>query len=126
MTDNLDTLTDAQLSEVFAVEVAGWREFGYGRTNGKPKMWETRGGIPQLSARFATSADAVLPYVAKHLEACLFSHRAAFWREMQLQSGLDTIALADSLGIYIRAGCLARRLCIALIRANRAEKGGAS
>jgi hypothetical protein len=47
MSTDLDQLTDRDLSNVFAVEVAGW--------------------TCDVLNRFATSADAVLPYLHPHL-----------------------------------------------------------
>ena len=62
----LESLTDAQLSEVFAVEVAGWVDVNTIHWQ-KPDVeklphWNRFAPLPL----FAASADAVLPFLEKH------------------------------------------------------------
>lgn len=125
MSDELNQLTDAQLSEVFAVEVAGWKRGDVRWPPGEAD--ETAGWIPpgEKSPRgypccpsFATSADAVLPFVHK-----------AGWAEClqwDMENGKPTafrwrVRVVGRRGGYIEgeAPTFARAACIALIRAKR-------
>ena len=107
MSDELDKLDDAALSEVFAVEVAGWSFLANEWFAGDFAM----DGLPT----FATSADAVLPFL-----------NAAGWRGANVVSGADCwIYIGPLLDVYAYAPTLARAACLALIRAKRAEKGTA-
>ena len=118
----LDQLTDRELSEVFAVEVAGWEiaHFNhptYGRIGYKVQE-ELQDDVGWEFPGFATSADAVLPFLER---MCFFTAGrephldgkpwyvavAATEEEGQLNSGL--------------APTFARAACIALIKAKRAE-----
>lgn len=121
-TDNLDQPPDAELSEVFAVEVAGYKRFldpacGF--------IWKDAEGavvIPRVRQRFATSADAVLPYID-----------ALGWAEVNQWNQRDGKPTNErawrvrvmARGSYIEgtAPTFARAACIALLRATRAEKG---
>ncbi len=126
MSDNLDQLSDAALSEVFAVEVAGFLPMDHmlwdvgacrlpfcrERSDGR---WIATGNLP-----FATSADAVLPcmrdiqWTARNgHDYCDEMHRVTI-----LRNGSGHI-IAEAF-----APTFARAACIALIRAKRAEKGG--
>jgi hypothetical protein len=59
--DNLDTLSDAELNEAFAVDVAGW-VMNSTRTSGIDPTKSFEGKPPS----YATSADAVLPWLERH------------------------------------------------------------
>jgi hypothetical protein len=129
MSDELDSLTNAQLSEAFAVEVDGWKR---GTTiEGKPALWppdkepptkRKQGMWPygiSVGDRFATSTDAVLPFLDKHpwnarngVDYCDGHHRV-------------TITGIGRPGIVSEAfsTTFARAACIALIRAARAQNG---
>lgn len=115
-TDNLDTLTDSELNELFAVEVAGLKKHGEG-VDGRgwyhspPPMR----AISPVGA-FTTDANAVLP-----------------WLEKELSFNIDRTHLADDDQLYrvslrknrdgIGLGpTLARAAVIALLRAKRASK----
>lgn len=116
-TDNLDALTDAQLSEVFAVEVAGFKKDADG--------WF----VPPLPRRialllhelppFATSADAVLPHANKR--KWWVQHTDNPTEPIRVRFDHDQGPCAEG-----KPEQLARLFSIALIRAKRAEKGGAS
>lgn len=100
--DNLDQLSDAALSETFAVEVAGYT-----------KQWADFTG-PTLT--FATSADAVLPWVEQHAEHINTHRCSSHW----------TVAICipneKRRNFVASASNFPRAACIALIRAKRAEK----
>lgn len=134
MKDQLDSLTDSALAEAFAVEVAGWKNrFA---THDDPIQ---RGGsrLPnhfgpsvmawwhEDSARFpgvyvapppfATSVDAVLPWLEKapHVE---ITHINGVW------------VISVHADVYVCSGqadapTFARAACLALLRAARAKKG---
>jgi hypothetical protein len=94
----LDQLTDRELSNVFAVELAGW-------------------SCDALN-RFATSADAVLPFLER---MCFFTAG----REPHLDGKPWYVAVAATeeegpLNSGL-APTFARAACIALIKAKRAE-----
>jgi len=101
MNDELDNLSDTALSEVFAVEVAGYEKLAN----------EWFAGDVSLSGNpsFATSPAAVLPYLSK-----------VRWKAQQFPPDgvwidLDAPAYGDAY-----APTFARAACIALIRAKRA------
>jgi hypothetical protein len=152
--DTLDQLTDAELSEVFAVECA---EFGpvkvfYEWADRKARKHPMRfhvsspnrelgdfsafvdedgnkfycGSPHRLhrTPRFATSADAVLPFT----DAFPFCD---ITRESHLNGKPWSVGVArtiegDDAVIHALAPTWARAICIALIRAKRAEKGAAA
>ena len=90
----LNELTDAELSECFAVEVAGWEP---------ETAWE---------GRFATSADAVLPWLGKQP-----------W-SADGEPEVVKISIFDDFGNALSEGTsrtFARAACIALIEAKRRD-----
>ncbi len=122
MTDELEQLTDAQLSAVFAVEVAGWR-FHKGDPNEQwvalhDDWWICSAECDKRPAQsmfkevhpFATSADAVLPHLERygpyvHCEIC-----ATEWHVTILDyDGNSVVGIGQS---------FARAACLALIRAK--------
>lgn len=149
MSDELDQLADAALSERVAVEVAGWRAWFEERGGYTHFVWQKAGerepwmgtqrheeakkryrpaGIGQLDRmkhcyyeqpNYATSADAVLPLAGEH------------WEAYRVPGGFGfkiTNSLGEILGAA-NASTLERAVCIALLRrerAKRAEKGGVS
>jgi hypothetical protein len=149
MTDPLDQLTDAELSERFAVEVAQtyWpvplergdkkqgivARFKAESIKKRPGAQERHRGVIKwvggsyggdLWPSFATSADAVLPFT----DAFPFCD---ITRESHLNGKPWSVGFArtiegDDAVIHALAPTLARAICIALIRAKRAEKGAAS
>lgn len=118
--DNLDTLSDAELSEAFAVECAGFVDepnfphmFWLG-PDGCMEAKQTEDGEPVDF--FATSADAVLPILDKTgrwtSDYSVTSEPPGAEHHVRLYLG--TRAFAPT---------FARAACIALLRAKRAEKG---
>ncbi len=126
MNAELDTMPDAALNELFAVEVAGWR--------GGFVLWgnPSGGGIPYGNdavgcwsplPEFAVSADAVLPWLEK---AAIWSNESVSFDDtaqrhycrvtLQRRGG----AIGD-VGCVARASTFARAAVIALICAKRAE-----
>lgn len=139
MSDELENLTDGALSEVFAVEVAGW---AWRDDHGLKKSWlvrPTAAEHPIFTAmplgksydycdagsciHFAASADDVLPWL----------HKAKNFEVNCYYSGTIRVRIRDvgprcrwfTLGVA-KAPTFARAACIALIRAARAQKGGAT
>lgn len=122
MSDALDTLPDAALSEVFAVEVAGWTEIRY--EEGENVDIEGRCIYPWSGIRgrnskgerdfiphFATSTDAVLPYLEKHNEVFVeFFAATKLWQ---------VLIVGKDRGV---STTFARAAGLALIQAKRAEK----
>ena len=115
--DSLESLSDQALSEVFAVEVAGWSDFGE-----HSRAWGCRTGFPPLGEGcmgpcppFATSADAVLPHLEKwHVESANL-----------LTQGWLTIVKANAASREYQRGIaptFARAVCLALIKTHRAAK----
>lgn len=123
MTDELEKLSDAKLSEVLAVEVAGWKFEASGKrdirgwlthpeVNGYITLWRKGvAGSAYLLPPFATSADAVLPHLEKVRPCCCFPPSLDGKWEVEIENG------------YGRDATFARAACIALIRAARAQKG---
>jgi hypothetical protein len=119
----LDQLTDRDLSEVFAVEVAGWKR---GKSiKGSPAIWppdcdpptkRRKGGWPHgisVGDSFATSADAVLPFLDQCSHVKLERFRDGWWGYVS----------TPSFGKCDGPTTFARAACIALIEAKRAEGG---
>lgn len=117
MNDILDKLRDDTLSEIFAVEVAGWELVADFENR---KMWKTPQGLIWGGATsFATSADAVLPWLEKHgyakAQLVSGSDQPMLWYiSYPVKSGWDEV--------HGKAPTFARAACIALIRAKRAAK----
>jgi hypothetical protein len=126
MTDDLDSKTDAELNELFAVEVAGWTRMdhmlydvgdyrGIGARERSDGKWITN-EVP-----FATSADAVLPYVEVDptMEVSRTKLGPPMWRVSSINRGG---CIHKS---FARAACIALICCArndALIRAKRAPQ----
>jgi len=122
MNTDLDPLTDAQLSEVFAVEVAGWRRGVYQSNSGWWKPW--RPGAEEFVddlIPFATSADAVLPWLPRGVIATVSCQavisRGEFGWRVTVPFGPPPSSLVQG-----SADTMPRAACIALIKAKRAEK----
>ena len=116
--DKLEQLTDAELSEVFAVEVAGWekvmpseRGYTWKNPNGNGE------GNPVLVSYppFAYHVDAVLPWLEKHNEITIL-REDGFWK-VYLYVFKDMAPLYKSYNTSFP-----RAACVALIRAKRAEQ----
>jgi len=114
MSTELESLPDDKLSEVFAVEVAGWKE-------DSPYWTDERGGMvwnyenDMLGGpNFATSADSVLPF--------LDANTHAGWSGGQKLNfeHIVTISIDGESSITARGNSgFARIACIALILAKR-------
>jgi len=126
MTDDLDTKTDANLSEIFAVEVAGWT-FTLGTVE---KWWrdgdgDFRGAGFINLPHFATSADAVLPwmevdFLGKHGN-CDMDYRtdSKEWRA-HIYTDDGDFSVGSISPKFARTACIAR---IRAEREKRAQKG---
>jgi hypothetical protein len=140
MSDTLDQLTDAELSEVFAVEVAGWRaerdekytldvyrvNFGEGVHSGR--LYDSKSEALQTESESAAIADAVLVYMEKYA-----GHKAERFHDYRpgKEHYIEIYPSLQYEGSYRRcfagqAGTFVRAARLALIRAKRAEKGAAS
>ncbi len=120
--DSLESLSDQALSEVFACEVAGWKQFG-----DHSPAWGCRTGLPpddvmQPCRPFSTSADAVLPFLEKHFvetEWCSpGQHHPNDPDGHQWRIRIPGVLV----GADGRAPTFARAACLALIKAHRAAK----
>ena len=119
---NYETMTDSELSEAVALKCARWH-----KSSPPGVWWNERGTWAEYGPDFATSADAVLPVVKAHLASCLFSGRKAFWESMRGTTDAgDTVQLDASLTMHIAGEILARKFCLALLKAADSAKGGAS
>lgn len=127
MSDELDNLTDDKLSETFAVEVAGMKPYRDGFWHSAPPLRS----IVQLPA-FATSADAVIPWLSiwsQHHNQGGEPEYFSFHSPPPVDGGLwncdhmwDHHDGAIPCGPGALAPTFARAACLALIRANRAQK----
>jgi hypothetical protein len=114
MKTELENLTDAQLSEAFAVEVAGWSK----RNDG----WfvpPSPTGLPWIAAEvksFASSADYVMPFMNQHT-AELDHSRIAGWHVRIYQGSTPR----GRNGYDATQPTFARAACIALIKAKRSS-----
>ena len=119
MNDNLDQLTDTQLSEAVALEVAGWTSYpdrGYTAAT----AWLTREGWWRREPVFATSANPVLTLLEEWIAADP-EHRqvALLFRLGNLTCRLEGADEAHLLG---NAPTFTRAACLALLRAKRAQQ----
>lgn len=126
MNNQLNILTDADLSAVFAVEVAGWIPLTKAWCAQHKWMWPrykwaTPDGHPyDGDPIFATSMDSVLPYIKKQ-----------GWSEIRQwnMEGLTMMTepmwlvrlIADGNFIESESTALPRAACMALISVKRAE-----
>lgn len=104
--NNLDTLSDAELNERFAVEVAGGRI--HDRRDSESVLVEINGEIDWLP-HFSTDANAVLPWLENK-----------YWESWPDGDGSRCVEVTGHLGF---APTFARAACIALIRAKRYTSG---
>lgn len=111
---DLNQLTDAELSAAFAVEVAGFTKI--------KNLWVTPGGIPKLEVHFATSMDAVLPYLAARSEYCEIRYGHGLWLCLIGPNELGISSYSASTSTDARKTTMPRAACCALILAARAEK----
>jgi hypothetical protein len=105
MSDDLDTKTEAEISEIFAVEVAGF--------NTCTGCNQIRDILPN----FVYDANVVLPWLNNH------DARIYHSTDWLVQIGTQPNSCAWVVNIEARAKTFARAACLALIRARRAEKG---
>jgi hypothetical protein len=112
--DNLDTLTDAQLNECFAVEVAELAGLHWSEVSERLSCKDSS-GLPSKVPDFSTDANAVLPWLEKHYHADIGCAKDAGWWVLISLDGWESVVKAE-------APTFARAACIALIRANRKLK----
>lgn len=119
MNDELDSLSDQELSERFAVEVAGWTR-GY---LGNPTMWVHPDGAPMgFIPEFSRSADAVLPFCEKFDNTVIVFNSGSWSVEIQKETGTvegedyDIVSIAE-----YDDPKLARAACLALLKAKEAK-----
>lgn len=123
MSDNLDTLRNRELDDLFAVEVCEWesRPDGYGEYNyWCLKVAPYTQQKKTCSFHPSTDANAVLPWL----------ERVEWWESVHDTSMViapyAVTAYTDDSACFIGHGAtFSRAAVIALLRAKRAEKGGA-
>lgn len=121
MTDELDTLSDAELNGVFTREVAGY-ERGWSGTSGSQASdgWRFRDGdewrfvFDHEAPDFATDVNAVLPYLEKHAEVSNVFEGGEWF------VGIEEKPARPGSFVSGAAPTFARAVTIALIRAKRA------
>lgn len=123
---SLENLTDAELTEVFAMTVAGWT---YHELTGfvfvpcapgrGPVVWFNGKDSPcSKLPPYATSADLILPWLEKSSSEASHIHREKsgwIW-EMKIWNENGSYFPIES-----QAPTFARAACLALIRAKRAD-----
>lgn len=122
--DELDTLTDAELSGAFAREYLGWTSSVANAAMGT-RWWSDASGSlvspcmdPDSGGSFATSADAVLSLMtAPHIEQFTTYHVNGRWTAIALHRDITDRNFVGYAPTFARAAC------IALLKAKRAEKG---
>lgn len=123
-TDNLDQLSDAALSEAFAVECAGlknvcFESIGYVPVLVADRQWADPYQGFDLVPPFATSADAVLPFLSANGAWGSDYNPTSKCRVSVYQWQDDKTKMEWHHG---HAPTFARAACIALIRAKRATE----
>ena len=119
MTDELDTMTDPELSEAFATEMAGCKKEGpiliAAKRGAIFANWKNANGDWVCEPSFATDANAVFPWLEKHQTANAFVF--GFWTvRIVCPCPRNIKILAEA-----EAKTFQRAACIALIRSKRAE-----
>lgn len=127
MNDELDKLSDAELSELFAVEVAGWVYV----PDGCGVQWFVPPNLPPAAnlrtnrpvPQFSTDTNAVLPWLEKwKLGAPHTKGPSAYLKNdgwsVVAYNGKEPPNHANAIAV---APTFARAACIALIRAKRAR-----
>ena len=111
----LEDMTDAELSEAFALEVAGWRKNimdEWEDTNGKA-IWDDFTDWPG-NPNFATSADAVLPWLEKYGKFNIHHSNGGIY-----EVEIDRLGQQPCNFYFGSATTMARAAAIALIKAKR-------
>lgn len=129
--DNLGTLSDSLLSEAFAIEVAGWTKVRRTiRGAGAPEREPSPYGFPpgknyECSVTpFATSADAVLPWLEKYGVSHQYTPERGHIFMLYSDGFAHGARCQYCVGHYMEPSprtTFARAACLALIRARRAE-----
>lgn len=116
MNDNLDSLPDAQLDELFAVEICGFHYVDYTRRCYREKPTELlnalQGGFNLPP--FCASADSVLSFLEKYGDADITYTKHCGNARYVVSVRRDSRAVDSK---------LARAIVLCLLRARRAEKG---
>jgi len=116
----LEEMTDAELSEAFALEVAGWTKDSDG------DWWSAGGFVRDFSGNpmFATSADAVLPWLEKkEVVEVIYNNNpnscAAGFSVKVSDAFTEDLKEPKGRSGWVMAATFARAACIALIKAKR-------
>lgn len=115
MTDSLDSKTDGELNELFAVEVAGWM-----RSEERACDWWIPGaGLAQGEPLvFCTDANAVLPFLPREPSGNFWvCHAGYMGHRVCIHGGTCADILAEA-----HDKTFHRAAVIALLRAKRARK----
>jgi hypothetical protein len=120
MKDELDGLSDSDLTMAFAGEIAGWTKLrktvlGAGAPERDPSPYGYPPGRNYECAvtPFATSADAVLPYLEKHPRW--------FCDNKAENYAVCVVSMDGARDHYGRDSAFARASCICLLRASRSH-----
>ena len=116
MTDELDSMTDAKLSETFAVAVVRWKykyAFSDDTINLRHEWLDEKNCVRYDVTSYATDANAVLPWLYKY---------ATWGCDASLKVRVDVFYSPFECSAFAYSSTFPRAACIALIRAKRAEK----
>lgn len=111
MSDDLDSLSDQELSERFATEVAGWKLLHWEDRKGNPcRGWMDAAKVQcRPLTEYATDANAVMPWLSVHDWSISETTNGMMKRQFECK-------LRDQLTF---APTFARAACIALLRSKR-------
>ena len=142
--DSLESLSDLELNEVFAVEVCGWTA-GEGKwiddnggdgycSSGYSLEWEGhwiddgKRKFPRTALAFSSSADAVLPYLEKashervaFTDSIWYDKMGDYWT-VELRVPARQAPARDKIEIGASHASFARAACLALVKAHKAAK----
>ena len=113
MYDDLEQMTDEHLNELFAIEVAGWTRMHSSLPSFSGWM---DGDMPKgRTLHFATSADAVLPWLEKRAPYVSIGIYGTGWCVTIFDHNFNNIWTGVNMSF-------ARAVCIALIRFKKITK----
>jgi len=124
-----EEMSDAELSEAFALQVAGWtrpiREMEEGMLNHSDFYWKDASRLVTGWPNFAKSADAVLPWLSKpftHAKNWKVNINFSCLSEMHYVTIYDGLLAEEYPSAYLGvAPTLARAACLALLNAKKSE-----
>jgi hypothetical protein len=132
-TTDLKSLPDHELSRLFALEIAKWTYRKPYPFSTHPIWHDLRGALPEgdgftsddVEPTFASSVDAVLPYIDPSLVVHTGTYDGKAWCDVATKTWWENnaamVEAGDDLEFSTRGKFLARCLCEALLLAERAK-----